>query len=183
LETIRLLLRLCPSIPPTDLSYCLCLKPNQSDVRQRPSRIWRLIRVVPISIMLLSIGVLLTMFMVGGVTKIYAWHSLQYPVLMGLVSLILVIIYAVVKRKFDRLMASTLLLAIICLFPLIMLVKPVAYPSTLENTKPSSACLRMSHLKLDGVVTKSRQTITPSPQTNAGHTIFLWHPMPPGVPN
>jgi hypothetical protein len=43
-----------------------------------------------------------------------------------------------ITRKFDRLMASTLLLAIICLFPLMMLVKPVAYPSTLENTKPSA---------------------------------------------
>jgi len=57
---------------------------------------------------------------------------------MGIVSLILVMIYAVVKREFNRLMASTLFLAIVCLFPVIMLVKPMAYPSTLENTKPSA---------------------------------------------
>ena len=95
-------------------------------------------RLIPISIMLLSIGVFLTMFMMGGVTKIYAWNSLQYPALMGIVSLILVMIYAVVKREFNRLMASTLFLAIVCLFPVIMLVKPMAYPSTLENTKPSA---------------------------------------------
>jgi len=89
--------------------------------------------------MLLSIGVLLTMFMMGGVIKIYAWNSQEYLALMGIVSLILVSIFGVVKRKFNRLMASTLLLAIICLFPVIvMLVKPIAYPSTLENTKPSA---------------------------------------------
>jgi hypothetical protein len=89
--------------------------------------------------MLLSIAVLLTMFMMGGVRKIYAWYSLQYPGLMGFASLVLVSIYALMKRKFNRLMASTLLLAIICLFPvIIMLIKPMAYPSTLENTKPSA---------------------------------------------
>jgi len=95
-------------------------------------------RLIPISIMLLSIGVFLTMFMMGGVTKIYAWNSLQYPALTRIVSLILVMIYAVVKREFNKLMASTLFLAIVCLFPVIMLVKPMAYPSTLENTKPSA---------------------------------------------
>src|SRR5438552_6687022 len=102
---------ICSLAPLTHLLYCLCLKANQSDIQQKPSRIWRIIRLIPISTMLLSIGVLLTMFMMGGVPKIYAWYSLQYPALMGIVSLILVGIYAVVKRKFNRLMASTLLLA------------------------------------------------------------------------
>src|SRR5262245_17640762 len=36
------------SMPPTDLLYCLCLKPNQTDTQQKPSRIWRIIRVIPI---------------------------------------------------------------------------------------------------------------------------------------
>ena len=95
-------------------------------------------RLIPISIMLLGNGVLLTMFMMGGMTRIYAWYSLQYPALMGMASLIVVMIYAAVRRKFNRLMASTLLFALISLSPVIMLVKPMAFPSTLENTKPSA---------------------------------------------
>jgi hypothetical protein len=114
------------------------LKPNQTDTWTKPSRIWRIVRLIPISIMLLSNGVLLTMFMMGGMTRIYAWYSLQYPALMGMASTIVVIIYAVVRRKFNRLMISTLLFALVCLSPVIMLVKPMAYPSTLENTKPSA---------------------------------------------
>src|SRR4030095_891848 len=90
--------------------------------------------------MLLSIGVLLTMFMMGGVIKIYAWNSQEHLALMGIISLVLVSIYGVVKRKFNGLMAFTLLVAIICLFPVIvMLVKPMAYPAALKNTKPSAA--------------------------------------------
>src|SRR6185436_9860412 len=57
----------------------------------------------------------------------------------GMASLIVVVVYAVVRRKFNRLMASTLLFALIGLSPVIMLlVKPMAYPATLENTKPSA---------------------------------------------
>jgi phosphoglycerol transferase MdoB-like AlkP superfamily enzyme len=60
---------------------------------------WRIMRLIPISIMLLSNGVLLTMFMMGSMTRIYASYSLQYPVLIGIASLIVVIIYSVVRRK------------------------------------------------------------------------------------
>ena len=96
-------------------------------------------RLIPISFMLLTVVVLLTMFMMGGMTRIYAWNSLEYLALVGMASLIVVGIYAVVRRKFNWLMASTLLLALACLAPVIrMLVKPMAYPSTLGNTKPSA---------------------------------------------
>ena len=79
------------------------------------------------------------MFLMGGMTKITAWYLSQIiPPLFGLVSLIAVVIYAIVKRKFNRLMIATLILAIVSLFPAISLVKPLPFPASLEKTEPSA---------------------------------------------
>jgi len=104
-----------------------------------PSRLWRVLRLIPLTLMLLSLGILLTMFLMGGMTKISAWYLAQLllPIL-GLLSLITLIIYAIVKRKFNRLMVATLVTAIISLSPAIMLVKPIAFPASLERTTPSA---------------------------------------------
>lgn len=104
-----------------------------------PSRLWRVLRLIPLILMLLSLGILLTMFLIGGMTKISAWYLAQFllPIL-GLLCLITLIIYAIVKRKFNRLMGMTLVGTLICLSPAVMLVKPMAFPASLENTEPSA---------------------------------------------
>ena len=112
---------------------------NTQNAQPKPSRLWRILRLTPISLMLLILGVLLIMFILGGMTKITAWYLSQIiPPVFGLVSLIAVIIYAIVKRKFNKLMAATLILAIVSLSPAISLVKPLPFPASLEKTKPAA---------------------------------------------
>ncbi|MBI5934665.1 MAG: M23 family metallopeptidase [Chloroflexi bacterium] len=109
-----------------------------STPQPQPSRVWRVVRLVPLSLMLLVLGVLLVMFLMGGMTKISAWYALQMiPPLFGLVSLICIVVYAIVKRKFSRLMAATLIVAIVSLSPAISLVKPLPFPASLKTTEPS----------------------------------------------
>ncbi len=104
-----------------------------------PSRLWRVLRLIPLTLMLLSLGILLTMFLMGGMTKISAWYLAQFlPPILGLLSLVTLIIYAIVKRKFNRLMGMTLVGALVCLSPAVMLVKPMAFPASLETTEPSA---------------------------------------------
>jgi hypothetical protein len=104
-----------------------------------PSRLWRVLRLIPLTLMLLSLGILLTMFLMGGMTKISAWYLAQFlPPILGLLSLVTLIIYAIVKRKFNRLMGMTLVGALVCLSPTVMLVKPTAFPASLETTEPSA---------------------------------------------
>lgn len=117
----------------------ISLDSNRTDSQPAPSRLWRILRLIPVSFMLLSLGIILVMFLMGSMVKISAWYMLQLiPPLLGLISLILIIIYAIAKRKFSRLMSITLIVALISLLPAITLVKPVAFPASLENTKPSA---------------------------------------------
>ncbi len=109
-----------------------------STPQPQPSRVWRVVRLVPLSMMFLVLGVLLVMFLMGGMTKISAWYTLQMiPPLFGLVSLICIIVYAIVKRKYNRLMSATLIVAIVSLSPAISLVKPLPFPASLKTTEPS----------------------------------------------
>jgi len=111
---------------------------HKQDSQPIPSRLWRSLRLIPITIMLLSLGILLVMFLMGGMTKISAWYLLQFvPPLLGLISLIALSIYAIVKRKISRLFIATSVVTLLSLSPALMMLKPVAFPSSLENTEPS----------------------------------------------
>ena len=110
-----------------------------STPQPQPSRLWRVTRLLPATLMLIVLGVLLVMFLMGGLTKISAWYALQMiPPLLGLISLICVVIYAIVKRKFNRLMSATLILAFVSVSPAVSLVKPLPFPASLEKTEPSA---------------------------------------------
>ena len=110
----------------------------KQDPQPTPSRLWRILRLIPISIMLLSFGIILIMFLMGGMIKISAWYLLQFiPPLLGLVSLIALGIYAVVKRKFSRLFIATSIVTLLSLAPALMMLKTVAFPAALKNTEPS----------------------------------------------
>lgn len=112
--------------------------PEKED-RPSPSRLWRVLRLIPIVLMILTLTILLVMFLAGGMVRISAWYLMQLiPPLLGLVSLIALLIYAIAKRKYSRLMSSTTAIAVICLLPAITLVRPVAYPASLENTEPAA---------------------------------------------
>lgn len=111
---------------------------HTQDLQPTPSRLWRILRLIPISIMLFSFSIILIMFLMGGMIKISAWYLLQFiPPLLGLISLIAIFIYAIVKRKFSRLLIATSIVTLLSLMPAFMMIKPVAYPASLENTEPS----------------------------------------------
>lgn len=111
---------------------------HTQDLQPTPSRLWRILRLIPISIMLFSFSIILIMFLMGGMIKISAWYLLQFiPPLLGLISLIAIFIYAIMKRKFSRLLIATSIVTLLSLMPAFMMIKPVAYPASLENTEPS----------------------------------------------
>ena len=115
------------------------LEPNKLESPAKPSRLWRVIRLIPMTIMLLALGILITFFLMGGLRKITAWYLLQIiPPVLGLISLIAILIYAVVKRRRSRLLIITTLIAFISMLPAILLVSPIAFPASLELTIPSA---------------------------------------------
>jgi len=110
-----------------------------STPQPKPSLLWRILRWTPLSLMLLALIILGVLFAMGGMTKITAWYALQFiPPLLGLIALIVVGIYAIVRKKFHRLIAATLIMALLSASPALMMVKPLPFPASLENTKPAA---------------------------------------------
>lgn len=114
--------------------------PNKTDLQPKPSRLWHVVRLIPITLMLLAIAILLVPFFMGGLLKITAWYLLQLvPPILGLIALLAILIYAIVKRRFSRLLIATSLVALLSLLPAILLIQPViAYPASLESTTPTA---------------------------------------------
>jgi hypothetical protein len=48
-----------------------------------------------------------------------------------------IITYSLVKRRYSKLLISTALIALLSLSPAILMVKPIAFPASLESTMPS----------------------------------------------
>ncbi len=114
-------------------------EPNKTGTQLKPSRLWRVLRLVPLSIMLLVMGILLILFLLGGMSRIGAWYALQLVLpIPGLISLIALIIYVIVKRRSGKLLLVTSLTALLSLLPVILLFKPVTYPASLKSTKPAA---------------------------------------------
>jgi hypothetical protein len=89
--------------------------------------------------MLLTFGVLLILFLRGGLQKITAWYLLQIvPPVFGFIFISTIIVYAIIKRRFSRLLIVTTLLALLSLAPAILMVRPIAYPASLESTTPAA---------------------------------------------
>ena len=110
-----------------------------TEIQPTRSRLWQVLRWIPLSLMLISLGLLLVLFMMGGMRKITAWYLMQIvPPLLGFIMLVSIVIYAVIKRRFSGLWKITLLVSLVSLAPGILLVKPIAYPASLESTTPSA---------------------------------------------
>ena len=117
----------------------ISLDSSRQESQPASSRIWRILRWIPLTTMLLTMVILLIFFLSGGMQKITAWYMLQLiPPALGLIFLITMIIYAVVKRRFSRLLAATFLVTLLSLSPAILMFKPIAFPASLESTAPSA---------------------------------------------
>lgn len=105
---------------------------------KRPSMIWRIARWVPLVALVISALILITMLLIGGMVKITAWYMLQLvPPVLGLVTLIAIVIYALVKKRRSKLWIATLAAALISMFGFILWFVPVAFPASLETMTPA----------------------------------------------
>jgi hypothetical protein len=115
------------------------IEPTTLEPPAKASRGWRVVRLIPLTTMLVALGILFTFFLMGGLRKITAWYLLQFiPPILGLISILAIIVYAIIKRRYSRLLILTTLVALLSLAPAILLVKPVAFPASLESTMPSA---------------------------------------------
>lgn len=104
-----------------------------------PSRLWRVLRIVPVVLMLATIGGLLVAFIFGGMARITGWYLLQIvPPLLGLLSLLILAVYLLVKRRASRLLWLTAGVGLLSLLPLLVWFVPVAFPASLARTTPAA---------------------------------------------
>lgn len=112
---------------------------DTQDSKPTPSRLWRIVRLIPIVLMLLTLGFLAILLMMGGIMKITAWYTLQFvPPILGLISIIVVGIYSIAKKRLGRLVSATLVISIVSLLPAILIFKPVTFPMSLKKANPSA---------------------------------------------
>jgi hypothetical protein len=112
----------------------LSQKQQPPDCRSRD----RLSRIV-IIVLLASVGILAGLWLSGGMRKIYAWYTLRFalPVL-GLLSLLLIAFFAVVRRRWSGAILAALLVSVLAIPPAAINYFPVAFPASLEHTTPSA---------------------------------------------
>jgi hypothetical protein len=89
------------------------------------------------------LGVILVLMLLGGMQRVAAWYLLQLLLpLAGLVVLLGCAAYALImliaRRRFSKAAAATGLAGLLCLAPAILLVRPMAYPASLESTGPAA---------------------------------------------
>ncbi|MBC7877095.1 MAG: peptidoglycan DD-metalloendopeptidase family protein [Anaerolineales bacterium] len=107
--------------------------------KTKSSKIWNVIRWIPLGTMILAAVVLLGMMLAGGMTRISGWYLLQLiPPVLGIVSLIAVVIYAIVRRRRSKPIIVTGIASLVSLLPLILWFSPFAYPASLEKMSPSA---------------------------------------------
>jgi len=95
---------------------------------------------LPVSALLLVTVSLLVMMIPGGLAKVRAWFLLQLiPPILGLLILVVVGLYVIVRRRFSRIIRVTLLASLISIAPAIQMFVPIVpYPASLTETKPSA---------------------------------------------
>lgn len=98
-----------------------------------------LLSLILMAMLLVAAAILGIMMLSGGMSKILAWYLMQVvlPVL-GLLSLLIIGIFALVRRRWNRAILSTLLLSLLALLPALLMVFPVGFPSSLKNAQPSA---------------------------------------------
>jgi hypothetical protein len=101
----------------------------------------RILRWVPLALILLAAAIFVVMLLRGGMSKITAWYMLQLvlPALGG-ITLLIVLIYALWRRRFSKAMLVTTVAAVLALSPLLWMfqITPIAYPASIEATSPSA---------------------------------------------
>ncbi len=101
--------------------------------------IWRVVRWVPLTLMIAVAVGLLVMMLLGGMPKVAAWSMLQLlPPLLGLVFLVVVVLYAIIRRRLSRPVITTGLVPLLSITLALLPILPVAYPASLASMTPSA---------------------------------------------
>lgn len=101
------------------------------------SRVWKIVRWLPLAALVITALVIGILLLAGGMVKITAWYMLQIvPPFLGLVVLIVIVIYALIKKRRSRLWLATLAAAFISMLAFLLWVVPVAFPASLESMTP-----------------------------------------------
>lgn len=116
-------------------------------------KIWKVLRWVPLGLMVFSLLALSGMMLSGGMVRISGWYLLQLlPPLLGAITLIAVVIYALLKKRAkkhaSRPLIWTGIVSLVSLLPLILWFAPFAYPASLEKMSPSATVRLPSDLPL-----------------------------------
>jgi hypothetical protein len=112
-------------------------------------KIWKVLRWLPLGLMVFCLLSLLGMMLAGGMMRISGWYLLQLlPPLLGAITLITVVIYALLKKRVSRPLIWTGIVSSLSLLPLILWFVPIAYPVSLEKTSPSATVRLPSDLPL-----------------------------------
>jgi len=105
---------------------------------KQPSRFWQIVRWIPFGLLVISALAILIMLLIGGMTKIAGWYMLQLiPPVLGIITLIVVGIYAIIKKRKSKPVVWTLIASVISMLGFVLWFVPMAYPASLENTTPS----------------------------------------------
>lgn len=103
------------------------------------SKIWTIVRWFPLVFMGISLLILLAMMAAGGLIKVTAWYLLQsIPPFTGVSVLVLLLMYGLVRKKINKLMLLTGLVAILSILPAALLLGKIAYPASIEKTSPAA---------------------------------------------
>lgn len=101
--------------------------------------LWRVLRWVPLLLMMIILLGLLAVYFIGGMPRIMAWYLFQFiPPIFGFVFLVVIVLYGLIQKKYNPLMIVTMVLSLVSLLPILLLVIKVPYPSSLEKTFPAA---------------------------------------------
>lgn len=103
------------------------------------TRLLQILTLIPLAIILVAAGVMLSLLLSGGMIKIFAWYMLQILLpAAGLIGLIFSIVRSRIMHRLDGAARVTGIASLLALLPALMLVFPPPFPASLENTSPTA---------------------------------------------
>lgn len=80
------------------------------------------------------------MLLLGGIYRVAVWHliMLKVPPILGVLCLLIALVAAAVRRRWDRTSTAAVLLSLVAILTVIPNFVLMAYPASLESTRPAA---------------------------------------------
>src|SRR5690606_25229499 len=110
-------------------------EPSLAERRPAGALVRRVLPWLRAAVILLTAASLAIIMLQGGMRKVSAWYLLQViPPLQGLLCLVAIILYALIRRRMTKPIAATVLVSLLAIVPAVQMVAPVvAYPASLAS--------------------------------------------------